>query len=56
MSPIERMVEVTAELAATLQEAVDTGRSFELIDEIVAACQRASDEVAVLARCVRQAE
>ena len=50
MSDTERTAAICFDLSAKFREAADSGRGHECIDELVAACERAQQEIAALAR------
>lgn len=46
MSNLEKAARICDELEAVLRNAAASGRAHECIDELVAACERARDEIA----------
>ena len=50
MSDTERAAAICFELSARFREAADSGKAHEYIDELVAASERAAQEIAALVR------
>ena len=50
MSDTERAAEIMFELSAKCAEVANGGKAHERLDELVAACERARDEVARLVK------
>lgn len=50
MSDTERAAQIMDELSTALREAGESGKAYERIDELVAACERAACEVGGIVR------